>query len=178
MKGLLDPALRKVVDHHIVPVSGCRMLRYKLSQVCRSLWRLLRSERFLDFARIVSGSLAVDDCRLWWSDKGFRRECMAIIWPQSLEYEIQIISSDVSDLGHIIVQGGKRLRQRLRRIHLNVMRYVSFELKLGKLGFGWPCRSGRCCDVPARGVYNWSVKWKNYTKSFVLELAFNTLEVN
>ena len=52
---LLRSDLRNVLDHHIVPASGCRMLRYALSRTCRALWHQLRDEDFIRFARVVRG---------------------------------------------------------------------------------------------------------------------------
>ena len=54
-EGLLSAQLRGVLEEHIVPLNRCRMLRYKLSRVCRELWRRLRDEEFLRYAPIISG---------------------------------------------------------------------------------------------------------------------------
>jgi hypothetical protein len=151
-KGFLDPSLRGVVEELIV--GRCRMLRYTLSLTCRDLWYRLRDERFLAFARIVSGHEALDDSE-WRGVPGFVEECLRFIWPG--------LPSDWN-----MVYGFKR--PSTRWLPLEDGREASFDSRVciqfmstlpmgfARLGFhhpGSPCSCGRC--RMKRTVYTWEL---------------------
>jgi len=80
-KGLLAPELRGVIEQHVVPLTGCCMLRMRLSHVCRELYQRLRLGRdFQLFAAIIAGRMNLGDLD---PDKRtlYAERCIRFIWP-------------------------------------------------------------------------------------------------
>ena len=168
-KGLLHPSLRNVVEQHIVPTHRCRMLRYRLSLVCRELWYRLRDEGFIVFAQVVSGHVCLSDSLRERPD--FVTECLRFIWPAypAPWYACYGVRKACATRWYPLADGREAAFGSTMEIRF------SSEQTLHQSFFGYldnaiPCSCGHC--TLKRTVYRWKSLWDHKSKEYVLSLQY------